>query len=114
MNWLDLALLGSIAAGALMGIWVGAIRAAFAAADQQCERAAICPGLLQAVDEPERLLHAPVGHQQLDAGGHVGKYDEPPAVRKLALDEELVVDGRVGALVAGHQQRGSFYLGERS
>ena len=32
MNWLDLAILGSIGAGALMGMWIGAIRAAFAAA----------------------------------------------------------------------------------
>jgi membrane protein required for colicin V production len=32
MNWLDLAILGSMATGALMGMWVGAIRAAFTAA----------------------------------------------------------------------------------
>tara|TARA_B100000315_G_scaffold18895_1_gene16699 strand:- start:1350 stop:1943 length:594 start_codon:yes stop_codon:yes gene_type:complete len=32
MNWLDLAILGGMAAGALMGMWIGVIRAAFTAA----------------------------------------------------------------------------------
>jgi membrane protein required for colicin V production len=32
MNWLDLAILGGIAIGGLMGMWIGVIRAAFTAA----------------------------------------------------------------------------------
>jgi uncharacterized membrane protein required for colicin V production len=41
MNWLDLAILGSMATGALVGLWAGAIRAAFTAA-------AVVAGLMMA------------------------------------------------------------------